>query len=295
VLTLALVYVLGTLLFFKGLGALLRWYEVTNEPDFVPAGRVGQWARGVWPFLREYLTTLVIGAVWLVDMPWRLYRRTRPEPEVLPASPGVVPVILVHGFSLTPWTMAFLLARLRSAGHGPLHLLDYRPMLGDIDTFAGQLADLVDRAAGSGPGAGPADIVGHSMGGLIAARYMTGHPGRVRSLVAIGTPFHGTRLWAMSVGRCLPQMRPGGPFLREVLEHPAFPGGTRITCIYSDFDQIVLPWRSSRLEAPGARNVALSGLGHTALLLSPRVASETVAGLAAGAAGAASGDAGPKD
>lgn len=275
------VALLATLLFFKGIGALLRWYEVTNDPDFVPVGRLRHWARGLLPFLREYASTLVVGAIWLMDMPWRAFRRLKPGPDVLPASPGAVPVILLHGFSLTPWTLVLIWLRLRS--RGPLHFLDFHPMLGGIDTFAVQLGELVDRVAGSGPGAGPVDVVGHSMGGLIAARYMIGHPGRVRALVAIGTPFHGTRLWAMSVGRCLPQMRPGGPFLREILEHPAFPGRTRVTCIYSDFDQVVLPWRSSRLELPGVRNVALSGLGHVALLLSPRVASETAAALDAGA------------
>jgi pimeloyl-ACP methyl ester carboxylesterase len=277
-----LLYLLGGLLFFKGIGALLRWYEVTNAPDYVAAGRLRHLARGALPFLREYGSTLVIGAIWLVDMPWRLYRRVRPDPDLVPASPGTVPVILVHGFSLTPWTMVLIWLRLRSRGHGPLHFLDYHPILGGIDAFAAQLGELVDRVAGSGPGAGPVDVVGHSMGGLIAAHYMIGHPGRVRTLVAIGTPFHGTRLWAMSVGRCLPQMRPGGPFLRELLDHPAFPGATRITCIQSAFDQVVLPWTSSRLELPGVRNVPLAGLGHVALILSPRVASETVAALAAG-------------
>jgi len=274
---------LATLLFFKGIGALLRWYEVTNDPDYVPAGRLRHWARGLVPFLREYASTLVVGAIWLVDMPWRVYRRLRPGPDVLPASPGTVPVILIHGFSLTPWTMVLIWLRLRARGHGPLHFLDFHPMLGGIDTFAAQLGELVDRVAGSGPGSGPVDVVGHSMGGLIAARYMTAHPGRVRTLVAIGTPFHGTRLWALSVGRCLPQMRPGGPFLEEILGHPAFPGATRITCIYSDFDQIILPWRSARLELPGVRNVALTGLGHVALLLSHRVASEAAAALDAAA------------
>lgn len=268
--------VLAVILLAKCGSYLLRWYEVTGAEDFVAAGRYRQMARGVLPFLREYLATLPVALVWCVEMPVRLATRLRPGAGPCPADGGV-PIVLVHGFSLTPGSMAYLWLRVRSLGR-PVHLLDYHPMLGEIDGFARQLADLVDQVAG----AGPVDVVGHSMGGLIAARYMADHPGRVRALVAIGTPFHGTRLWAMSVGRCLPQMRPGSAFLTDLAARPGFPGGSRVTCVYSDFDQVVLPYRSCHLDAPGVHNVALTGLGHAALLMSPRVAAETVAALRGG-------------
>lgn len=268
-----LLWALASVLLVKAGSYLLRWYEVTGDPGFEPGGvgrRLRRLLAGAGPFLREYLSALAVYAVWCVEAPLRgllrpwLARRFPPRP----AGPGERPVILIHGFFMTPWSLGFLWLDLKRRGAGPLYLLDYHPMLGPIDRFAGQLAELVERVAGDGP----VDVVAHSMGGLIAARYLLAHPGRVGRLVALGTPFHGTRLWGMSVGRSLPQMRPGSAFLRETVERPDFPGPTALTSIHSRFEQIVLPHRSSRVEREGVENLELDGLGHSALLLSPEVA-----------------------
>jgi triacylglycerol esterase/lipase EstA (alpha/beta hydrolase family) len=85
----------------------------------------------------------------------------------------------------------------------------------------------------------PIDIVGYSMGGLVA-RYLVeraGWAGRVRNLVMIGTPNHGTIAawvpatvggfgrWNASGG----DMRPGSPFLRSM--GTAEPVGERYVAI----------------------------------------------------------------
>jgi len=271
---------LGAVILVKAGSYVLRWYEVTGDPAFDPGGparRAGRLLAAAGPFLGEVLAALAVYAVWCVEAPLRpllrpwLARRFAPRP----LGPGERPVILVHGFFNTPWSLGFWWLSLRRRGVGPLYLFDYHPMLGPIDRFAEQLAGLVERVAGEGG----VDIVAHSMGGLVAARYAVAHPGRVGRLVAVGTPFHGTRLWAMSVGPSVRQMRPGSPFLKETVERDDFPGPVALTTIASRFEQIVLPYRSCRLERPGVANVELDGLGHNALLLSPAVAREVARAL----------------
>lgn len=276
----ALIYgFLLAVLVVKGVAYVVRWYEVTGAEDFPsPEGgpeRLRHLVSGAGPFLIEYGATVAAYAIWVVDMPLRLWFRRRPPSAV--GAEGGLPVILVHGLYLSPWSMAWLRSSLRRRRFGPLYLLDYHPIMGRIDGFVDQLADLVRRVAGE---EGQVDLVAHSMGGLISARYLGRHPGRVRRLVTVGTPFHGSRLWAMSVSDALPQMRPGSAFLEETLSPEIFPGATRVTSIYSSFDEIVLPYASSRLPHDDVRNVEIAGVGHAALLFSPAVAREVAAGLA---------------
>ena len=100
-----------------------------------------------------------------------------------------VPVLLVHGLagaSLTEWyQVAPKLAAHRRVilvdhrGHGLSAPADIRfEVDDDADDLAGVLDDL---------GVGVVDVVGYSMGGIIAQAFAQRHPGRVRKLVLIAT------------------------------------------------------------------------------------------------------------
>lgn len=260
---------LAGLLLVKVAAYLVRWYEVTGRPETrVPERLLGRLVRllaGVPGFLGEYLATLVVAAIWVLEAPLRWVSRRFAQAPRKPPGTGR-PIVLVHGFFLTPWSMALLRLRLARLGR-PVYLLDYHPWYGDIPGFVDQLEALVNHLPDNADD--KVDLVAHSMGGLIAARFVGHHPGRVRRLVAVGTPFHGTRLWAMSVGASLARMRPGSPFLNETLDPSRFPGETRVTSIYSRFDQIILPCESSVLPGEQTQNMVVDGLGHTALLFSP--------------------------
>jgi non-heme chloroperoxidase len=102
-------------------------------------------------------------------------------------APAGAPLILLHGYTDSRRAfeplMAHLPAHLRviavtQRGHGDSDKPDapYR-----IDTFVGDLADLLDRL-----GIRQAVVVGHSMGSLVAQRFALDHPERVRALVLIG-------------------------------------------------------------------------------------------------------------
>lgn len=279
----SVLWVLTGLFLFKALGQVPRLVEVTNRDSYQPPPTPRAWLRGVLgavpPLLVEAAGTVVVFLVWAVESPVRAWMRRAARPPEPTAGVGV-PVILIHGYFLTPWTLGVLWWRLRSTGR-PLYFLDYHPAFADIDRFVAQLAELVQRVChAEGPEPRPVDVVAHSMGGLIAARYIGRHPGRVRRLVAVGSPFGGTRTWGLSPGHAVAQMRPGSEFLRETVLSGGFPGETQVTSIYSTFDQTIVPCESSRLEGEGVENVELEGVGHTVLPLHPSVAVAVVRALA---------------
>ncbi|HET9772633.1 MAG TPA: alpha/beta fold hydrolase [Acidimicrobiia bacterium] len=153
------------------------------------------------------------------------------------ADPGV-PVVLIPGWHGDPASFDRLIPALRAAG---IEVLDFDPArpgpqalsyapTGDgqhiPDVAARVVAPAVEAAlarAGRPRGA-PVDVVGYSMGGLVARHLVerAGWADRVGTLVMLGTPNHGTIAawvpakvggfgrWNTTGG----DMRPGSPFLR---------------------------------------------------------------------------------
>lgn len=175
---------------------------------------------------------------------------------LLPAAANAelpVPVVLIPGWHGEPAAFDRMIPALEAAG---LTVLDFDPSrpgsqaLAYAPTADGQhipdvsarvVAPAVDAAltrAGYPPGAA-VDVVGYSMGGLVA-RYLIEKAGwarRIHTLVMLGTPNHGTIAawvpgtiggfgrWNATGG----DMRPGSPFLRSL--SLAEPAGERYVAI----------------------------------------------------------------
>ncbi|MET8828401.1 alpha/beta fold hydrolase [Streptomyces sp. NPDC004610] len=190
---------------------------------------------------------------------------TRPRP----------PVILLHGFIDN--RSVFVLLRRYLAQHGRQQVisLNYSPLTGDIRTAAELLGRHIE-ALCERTGSGQVDIVGHSLGGLIARYYAQRLGGdlRVRTLVTLGTPHSGTRVAPLADAHpIVRQMRPGS----EVIEELAFPAPgcrTRFVSFWSDLDHLMDPLETARVDHPDllADNVRVSGIGHLALPVHPAVA-----------------------
>lgn len=117
------------------------------------------------------------------------------------------PVVLLHGFIDN--RSAFVVLRRTLTRHGRrLASLNYSPLTRDVRTAAELLGRHVEEICAR-TGHGRVDIVGHSLGGLIARYYVQrlGGDRRVRTLVTLGTP-HGAppsppgRAFTPSCGRC---------------------------------------------------------------------------------------------
>lgn len=172
------------------------------------------------------------------------------------------PVLLVadhgHGRAAMVGLSAFLLRR----GHASVLVAPTgRGSLKERAERLNQAASRLRRASGPGP----IHVVGHGIGGLVAAwwlRHLADDDG-VDRFVSLGTPWAGTRMSAFARGPIARETQPGSPLLDDLA-----PSGDRLVCIWGSLDPMVLPLQSAVVD--GATSVKLSGAGHLDLLFSAR-------------------------
>ncbi|WP_156466038.1 MULTISPECIES: PGAP1-like alpha/beta domain-containing protein [unclassified Rathayibacter] len=180
------------------------------------------------------------------------------------ASGDEAPVLLIPGVYETWQFLQPVADRLHAAGH-PIHVLpalgyNTRPIV--ASAALGQQYLREDDLRG-------VVIVAHSKGGLIGKHMMVvddRDEKRVERMIAVSTPFNGSPLARIAPARALREFAPHRPVIRTLLaERDA---DSRITSIYGMRDQYIPG--GSRLV--GAReNIAVSVVGHFALLSHPRV------------------------
>ncbi|MEU1407409.1 alpha/beta fold hydrolase [Streptomyces sp. NPDC005728] len=192
----------------------------------------------------------------------------------LPGRPGP-PVVLLHGFIDNRSVFVLLRRNLARSGRQRVESLNYSPLTCDIRTAAELLARHVEEIC-ERTRSGQVDIVGHSLGGLIARYYIQRLGGdlRVRTLVTLGTPHSGTRAVPLaSAHPIVRQMRPGSEVIEE-LTRPAPSCRTRFVSFWSDLDSVMDPPETACIDHPDldAQNVRVTGIGHLALPVHPAVA-----------------------
>ncbi|WP_328837370.1 lipase family alpha/beta hydrolase [Streptomyces europaeiscabiei] len=185
------------------------------------------------------------------------------------------PVVLLHGFIDN--RSVFVLLRRSLAQHGGRHIesLNYSPLTCDIraaaELLGNHIEDICERT-----GQERVDVVGHSLGGLIARYYVQrlGGDQRVRTLVTLGTPHGGTRAVPLADAHpIVRQMRPGSKVLEELRE-PAPGCRTHFVAFWSDLDHVMAPLETACVDHPDlmAQNIRVTGIGHLALPVHPAVA-----------------------
>jgi pimeloyl-ACP methyl ester carboxylesterase len=186
--------------------------------------------------------------------------------------------VLIHGWCCNGGVWASLRRELHARCGGPEPVVvSLHPVLGDIDRMVGSLQRQLERAGV------PRDarllFVAHSMGGLVARRWLQLHGGErpVVGLCTAGSPHHGSSMARWGLGRAAAQMLPGNPWLAALpmpsqavaAARDAASRAPATLSIWSDVDNLVVPATSSRL--PAGRNLELGGLGHFELLRSAAV------------------------
>lgn len=222
------------------------------EPMGDRPSRVGMLAAEWLAFIRLFALIQPFERWWMGDDD---ETRTRGDAKPL--------VLLVHGYMCNRGLWWGLRKSLRAAGY-PVATINLEPPLGGIDTFAERLHTRIRGLQPSGEQ--PICIVAHSMGGLVARRYLQRHgtAGIVR-LVTLGSPHHGTDIAWLGIGRCAQEMRRGSDLLDMLPD--AAPASLPVVSIWSTDDNFMIPGDTARLA--GARDVRIQRLGHLAMAFSP--------------------------
>ncbi|MFH0516715.1 esterase/lipase family protein [Streptomyces sp. M41] len=185
------------------------------------------------------------------------------------------PVVLLHGFIDNRSVFVLLRRSLAQHGRHQVASLNYSPLTCDIRAAAELLGRHIEEIC-ERTGSHQVDMVGHSLGGLIARYYVQclGGDLRVRTLVTLGTPHSGTRVVPLANAHpIVRQMRPGSAVLEE-LAGPAPGCRTHFVSFWSDLDHLMVPLETACIDHPDllAHNVRVSGIGHLALPVHPAVA-----------------------
>ncbi|MEU9115591.1 alpha/beta fold hydrolase [Streptomyces sp. NPDC048483] len=212
------------------------------------------------------------------------------------------PVVLVHGTfgnSVDNWLglAPYLVARgycVFSLDYGQLPGVPLFHGLGPVDASAEQLAAYVDKVLAA-TGAGKADLVGHSQGGMMPRVYLKFHGGadKVNALVGLAPDNHGTDVDGLTrlldlfpdAKKYVSELTPGltdqiagSDILNRLNEGGDTLPGIHYTVIATRYDEVVTPYRTQFLDGPDVRNVVLQDLcpvdlsEHVAIGLADRLA-----------------------
>ena len=186
---------------------------------------------------------------------------------------GPRPIIVLHGYAMNRANFVPLAFRLAKAGLGPIFGFEYWT-LGRTAAGARQLGWFVDQVRAA-TGAREVDLIGHSMGGVVARYYVAlgGGDAKVHHLVTLGSPHAGTDVSRVGIGHPTRELVIGSQLLMRLAASPA-PQHARITTILSTADALVPAARQP--DVAGAERIVYDDLGHVALLGSRRVARDII-------------------
>lgn len=214
------------------------------------------------------MSVLRDAAWWAADYVYAGYWQVRAffdraDPGSFTTGPGAR-IVVLPGVYETWRFLQPLITVLHGRGH-PVHVVDAlrrnrRPVVEMAEEVARYLEahDLTDVV-----------LVAHSKGGLAGKLVMTGPAGsRVRAMLAVATPFGGSRYARLLPVRTLRAFSPEDPSIVSLARQLAV--NARIVSVYAAFD----PHIPEGSELAGAKNVRIDTGGHFRVLAHPRVLAE---------------------
>lgn len=187
------------------------------------------------------------------------------------------PVLLIHGISDTFAVFHGMSAYLSALGWS-VHSFNLIPNNGDLslDQLAAQVADYVAKTFDPKQ---PLDVIGFSMGGIVARYYIQrlGGIDRVQRFISISAPNNGTVAAYLSWRPGCFQMRPDSAFLQDLNRDAAMLRRLNFTVIWTPYDLMIVPAKSSQM--PVGKEVVLPIRLHSWMLTDERCIKAVAAAL----------------
>lgn len=242
----------------------LYWYESINAPE----PRIPAPVRTPLSVVRHYCNTLLSYLLCASLTPFGPLLRRPPKP----ASPNAKAAILIHGLYNNAAAWLYLARVLERAGYevSTYTYSSYGPqpeeIVSGLDRHIRQVTD-------NSPDCRPL-LLGHSLGGLLARRWLQTpeNAGRITALITLGTPHRGSKVAALGSGPLARHLLPGSDFLRTLQADTASDAPLCLSLVSTE-DDAVLP-AACLLPPPGWRLQLTAPVPHFAMLYSRRVAAQ---------------------
>jgi triacylglycerol esterase/lipase EstA (alpha/beta hydrolase family) len=237
------------------------WYERANADPGVVENRFNpeNLRLAAWLMVQEWACLFI--TVLLYPLGW--FKTTEASPEYGSGAP----VLLLHGLFHNRACWLWTRYRLRRRGVPNVYTINLPPWF-ELEFLTEQVSRKVDELRHAS-GSDKVQLVGHSMGGIIARNFVQLGDGaeKVARCILLAAPNHGSKLAPFALSPLGKLLLPGSDFLQQLAGAP-LPAGVQFTAVYSRHDNMVIPFESGQL--PEAENVALAGIGHASLLYHPR-------------------------
>ena len=233
-------------LIFNLLGILLRTIAAQERPSVT--------RRTASIFMKEWACTILMFVMWPFGW-WN----SPPEKSLSGRQFKRRAILLLPGYNLNRFTLLPLQWYLQRKGYMWVWAIN-RPFKGrcieDFVDAAIQDLELLQRLSGISQ----IDIIGHSMGGLIAREIEQKIPQSVHSVLTLGTPWQGTMIHILGYPSHVHEMAPGKTLTTKSSGFTA-----PSLSLWSDEDWIVLPPTNAIHPKIPIKSI---DAGHISLLLS---------------------------
>lgn len=115
------------------------------------------------------------------------------------------------------------------------------------------------------------NLIGHSMGGLVASLCALKDDFNPDTVITLGSPFKGTHLARLGFGTSAKQMRRHSQFLENLVQKLINAKNIRTFAAAARRDQVIKPWDSCHIRKNHPNQHQFDNIGHLGLLFEERV------------------------